>query len=84
MGWVFLAVVVIAVAFVFWDMFIRGKKGPALAWSVAAMITLSAGGVAQGAEGGPWRSLASSQAAYCGPSPNEETRRVGQSREVGN
>lgn len=55
MGWVFLAVAIIAIAFVSWDIFLRGKRGTALAWSVTSMLTFSVAGIAQGAEApGPW------------------------------
>ena len=38
-----------------WDVFLRGKRGPALAWSLAAGVAAGVAGVLQGAEvARPW------------------------------
>jgi len=55
MGWVFLVIAVVAIALVFWDVFVRGKRGVALAWNLAALVVIVVTGIASGADVGlPW------------------------------
>lgn len=47
-GWVYLLVAALAIGLVFWDVFIRDRRGAALVWSLAGGITLVCAGVAKG------------------------------------
>jgi hypothetical protein len=45
--WLFALAVVVAVGFVAWDCFVRGRRGAALAAGVVAMLVLAGGGIAR-------------------------------------
>jgi len=48
-------IVLAAVAILAWDVFLRGRRGRAIAWSVAAMLALGAAAIAGGADvDEPW------------------------------
>jgi hypothetical protein len=49
MNWIFGLIAVAAIALVFWDVFIRGRRGPALVWSILALAVLGGTGIAKGA-----------------------------------
>jgi hypothetical protein len=48
MNWIYGLVALAAIALVFWDAFVRRRRGAALLWSLAAMIGLTATGIARG------------------------------------
>lgn len=53
--WALALLVVGVVLALNWDVFVRGKRGPARAWSVAAGLAAGVAGVLQGAEvDRPW------------------------------
>ena len=48
--WVLAVIVVGVVLALNWDVFVRGKRGPARAWSLAAGFAAAVAGILQGAE----------------------------------
>lgn len=53
--WVLAVIVVGVVLAINWDVFMRGKRGPARAWSLSAGLAAAAAGILQGAEvDRPW------------------------------
>jgi hypothetical protein len=55
MGWLFGVIALVAILFVLWDGFVRGRQGPALILGAMAALVLVVTGVAKGADArGPW------------------------------
>lgn len=53
--WVLLAITAVIVGAILWNVFILGRRGAALVWSLLAMAVFTATGIAVGEYGWSWR-----------------------------
>lgn len=66
MGFIFFAIIAVAIGLVVVDVVVKRRRGPALLWGVAAGVVLLAGGIVQAAAaGGPWPVITLVLGAVC-------------------